>query len=76
MLVLPESPRFLMYKNKQLEAYRVWRRIRDMETEEARAEFYVMKESVQYEMNVTQEKGAGSRWVIFDFITFVYPCSL
>ena len=74
MLVLPESPRFLMYKNKQLEAYRVWRRIRDMETEDAKAEFFVMKESVQYEMNVTKESGAGSRWVIFDFITFVYLC--
>ena len=49
MLFLPESPRFLLHKNKNLEAYRVWKRIRDITSPEARSEFYVMKEIINSE---------------------------
>lgn len=72
MLVLPESPRFLMYKDRTVDSYRVWRRIRDLSTDEAKAEFFVMKEAVQLEMKENAAKGVGSRWVYFDFITYVH----
>ncbi|PKS08049.1 hypothetical protein jhhlp_006661 [Lomentospora prolificans] len=71
MLVLPESPRFLMYKNRTVDSYRVWKRIRDLSSDEAKAEFYVMKESVQHEMRESEAKGARSRWVALDFVKLV-----
>lgn len=39
--------------------------------DDAKAEFFVMKEAVQVEMKDSKAKGAGSRWVFFDFITYV-----
>src|SRR5689334_22192209 len=40
MFFLPESPRFLMHKGRVLDAYKVWKRIRGVETREARDEFF------------------------------------
>lgn len=67
MLFLPESPRFLMHKGKVLEAYRVWKRIRGVETLESKEEFFVMKASVQEE---EQEVSAGSGSRKFPWIDF------
>lgn len=39
--------------------------------DDAKAEFFVMKEAVQIETKDSKAKGAGSRWVFFDFITYV-----
>lgn len=69
--MLPESPRFLMYKDRTVDSFRVWKLIRDMSSDEARAEFFVMKESVQLEMRENAARGVGTRWVFFDFITYV-----
>lgn len=69
MLFLPESPRFLMHKGKTLEAYKVWKRIRGIESPEAREEFFVMKVSVQHEQTVVAESASNKRFPWMDFFT-------
>jgi MFS family permease len=46
MIFLPESPRYLMHKGKELEAYEVWKKIRGFNTLESKVEFLGMKHSV------------------------------
>lgn len=67
MLFLPESPRYLMHKGRTLDAYKVWKRIRGIETEEAREEFFVMKVAVLDEQHVVQEgaKNKNHPWMDF-----------
>jgi sugar porter (SP) family MFS transporter len=67
MLFLPESPRFLMHKGKTLEAYRVWKRIRGVESRESKEEFFVMKVSVEEEEG---EVAAGSGDRMFPWMDF------
>ncbi|KAI0015384.1 sugar transporter-domain-containing protein [Xylariomycetidae sp. FL0641] len=69
MLYLPESPRFLMHQGKTLEAFKVWKRIRDITTEEAKEEFFVMKVSVLDEQRVTTEGSRNKRFPWMDFFT-------
>lgn len=69
MLYLPESPRFLMHKGKTLEAYKVWKRIRGIEKEDAREEFFVMKVSVLEEHTQVAEGATNKRFPWLDFIT-------
>ncbi|KAI0471667.1 sugar transporter-domain-containing protein [Xylariaceae sp. FL0804] len=69
MLWLPESPRFLMHKGKTLEAYKVWKRIRGIESAEAREEFFVMKVSVLDEQRVVGEGSVNKRFPWLDFFT-------
>ena len=69
MLFLPESPRFLMHKNKQLEAYKVWKRIRGIESRDAREEFYVMSAAVSQEDTVVNEGAQNHRFPWMDFFT-------
>jgi Sugar (and other) transporter len=56
---MPESPRFLMHKGKTLEAYKVWRRIRGVESIESKEEFFVMKASVEEEEGEVAQKATG-----------------
>ena len=67
MLFLPESPRFLMHKGKPFEAYKVWKRIRGIDTVESKEEFFVMKASVEEE---EAEVAAGSTGKAFPWIDF------
>ncbi|WAO96829.1 MFS domain-containing protein [Fusarium falciforme] len=69
MLFLPESPRFLMHKNKQLEAYKVWKRIRGIDTRDAREEFYVMSAAVNQEDTEVNEGAQNHRFPWMDFFT-------
>ncbi|KAL2024219.1 hypothetical protein VTK56DRAFT_9375 [Thermocarpiscus australiensis] len=69
MLFLPESPRFLMHKGRTLDAYRVWKRIRDVRDREARDEFFVMKVSVQQEARLVAESAVNKRFPWLDFLT-------
>ena len=66
MFFMPESPRFLMHKNKPLEAFDVWKRIRGTELPENREEFFVMKHSLQEESTNPSRR---QRFVWLDFIT-------
>ncbi|KAI9836287.1 MAG: hypothetical protein M1819_001624 [Sarea resinae] len=67
MVFLPESPRFLMHKGRSAEAFAVWKRIRGLATYEDKAEFFIMKESVEAEN--ADEHRANSRFPWMDFIT-------
>ncbi|KAG9578842.1 MFS general substrate transporter, partial [Aureobasidium melanogenum] len=49
MLYMPESPRYLMHKGKPVDAFKVWKRIRGIESLDSREEFYVMKMSQEQE---------------------------
>lgn len=69
MLFLPESPRFLMHKGQTLEAYKVWKRIRGIESQEAREEFFIMKVSVQHEQVMVSESASNKQFPWLDFFT-------
>ncbi|KAL4930257.1 putative MFS sugar transporter [Aspergillus undulatus] len=69
MLFLPESPRFLIHKGKTLDAYKVWKRIRGIETPDARDEFFVMTSSVRQEENEVNEGAQNKRFPWMDFFT-------
>jgi len=69
MLFLPESPRFLMHKGRPLEAYKIWKRIRGIDSVEAKEEFFVMKVSVEEEEHEIAIGSAGKRFPWTDFFT-------
>ncbi|KAL3469171.1 general substrate transporter [Aspergillus californicus] len=69
MLFLPESPRFLVHKGRTLDAYKVWKRIRGIETADARDEFFVMTGSVRQEENEVNEGAQNKRFPWMDFFT-------
>lgn len=69
MLFLPESPRYLMLKGKTLDAFKVWKRIRGVESADAKEEFFIMKASVQYEQTSVTESARNKRFPFLDFIT-------
>ncbi|EDU49089.1 AraJ Arabinose efflux permease [Pyrenophora tritici-repentis] len=68
ILFMPESPRYLMHKNKPLEAFKVWKRIRGTATHEAREEFFVMKVSTEME-EAEVAAGRTNRFPWMDFFT-------
>ncbi|KAE8151228.1 hypothetical protein BDV25DRAFT_152923 [Aspergillus avenaceus] len=66
MLFLPESPRFLMHKNKPVEAYGVWKRIRGFNDLAAKSEFLGMRQSVETE---NEEQAHTKKYAWMDFLT-------
>ncbi|EOA90661.1 uncharacterized protein SETTUDRAFT_24801 [Exserohilum turcica Et28A] len=68
ILFMPESPRYLMHKNKPLEAFKVWKRIHGTATHEAREEFFVMKVSTEME-EAEVAAGRTGRFPWMDFFT-------
>ncbi|USP80925.1 hypothetical protein yc1106_08199 [Curvularia clavata] len=72
ILFMPESPRYLMHKNKPLEAFKVWKRIRGIATHEAREEFFVMKVSTEME-EAEVAAGRTNRFPWMDFFTKARP---
>ncbi|KAF9739956.1 hypothetical protein PMIN06_008841 [Paraphaeosphaeria minitans] len=68
ILFMPESPRFLMHKGDTLEAFKVWKRIRSIDTHEAREEFFIMKVSTEEE-EAEVAAGRTNRFPWMDFFT-------
>ena len=66
MIFLPESPRYLMHKGRDLEAYEVWKKIRGFGTSESKAEFFGMKQAVVVE---NAEQLSTGRYAWLDFFT-------
>ncbi|KAK5718883.1 fructose symporter [Elasticomyces elasticus] len=69
MLFLPESPRFLLHKSKDVEAFAIWKRIRGLDTFESKMEFYLMVMTARTEEEETQAHKATVRFVWMDFFT-------
>lgn len=67
MIFMPESPRFLMHKGKTLESLAVWKRIRGLELQENREEFFIMRHAVEDEQEMIKQN--NRRFVWLDFIT-------
>jgi hypothetical protein len=61
MLFLPESPRYLMHNGKSIEAYEIWKRIRGIESAEARSEFYIMVQTIKEEFRQAEARKAIGR---------------
>jgi len=66
ILFMPESPRFLMHKGRETEAWAVWRRIRGVDID-AKKEFFIMRHSVQAEAELLRSRNRRFPWL--DFIT-------
>lgn len=66
MFFMPESPRFLMHKGKTLEAFSVWKRIRGIELQANREEFFVMRHAVQEKHD---NPSSRKSYVWLDFFT-------
>lgn len=58
-----------MHKGKTLEAYKVWKRIRGVETSEPREEFYMMTASVRQEHATVDEGAKNKKYPWMDFFT-------
>ncbi|KAJ5936765.1 hypothetical protein N7466_003215 [Penicillium verhagenii] len=66
MLFLPESPRYLMHKGHEIEAYGVWKRIRGFNDYAAKDEFLGMRQAVQQE---AEEQAQTKKYPWMDFFT-------
>lgn len=66
MLFLPESPRYLMHKGHDVEAYAVWKRIRGFNDFAAKDEFLGMRQAVSAEI---AEQAATKKLAWMDFFT-------
>lgn len=69
MLYMPESPRFYMHKGETLKAFKVWKRIRGIDTADSREEFFVMKASQEQEDAEVAAGLSNRRFPWLDFIT-------
>lgn len=66
MFFLPESPRYLMFKGREQEAFAVWKKIRGFDTYESKAEFLGMRETCQIEH---EEQANSKKYPWMDFFT-------
>lgn len=69
MLFMPESPRFLLHKGKSLDAFKVWKRIRGVESPESREEFFSMMAVVRQEDTEVSEGAQNRKYPWMDFFT-------
>lgn len=66
IIFMPESPRWLMHKGRNVDAWDTWKRIRGVDPE-ARQEFFIMKHSVETEANDISSRSGTFAWL--DFFT-------
>lgn len=59
MFFLPESPRYLVHKNRVGEAFAVWKRLRDINDKKNQLEFFEMRQAAYQEHERAQQE---SRW--------------
>lgn len=69
MLFLPESPRYLLHRGRVLDGYRVWRRLRGVDSNESNREFFLMKASVEAEEQEVHIKAIHKTMPWLDFFT-------
>ncbi|OQE21791.1 hypothetical protein PENSTE_c011G03964 [Penicillium steckii] len=66
MIFLPESPRYLMHKGRDVAAYSVWKRIRGFSDYDSKDEFLGMRQAVTAE---SEEQAATGKYAWMDFFT-------
>ncbi|KAJ5242134.1 uncharacterized protein N7469_000461 [Penicillium citrinum] len=66
MVFLPESPRYLMHKGRDVAAYAVWKRIRGFNDYDSKDEFLGMRQAVTAE---SAEQAATGKYAWMDFFT-------
>ncbi|KAJ5376505.1 hypothetical protein N7509_013391 [Penicillium cosmopolitanum] len=66
MIFLPESPRYLMHKGRDVAAYSVWKRIRGFSDYDSKDEFLGMRQAVTAER---EEQLATEKYPWMDFFT-------
>ncbi|POR36982.1 Inositol transporter 1 [Tolypocladium paradoxum] len=69
LLFMPESPRLLLHKGKALGAFKVWKRIRGVESPESREEFFSMVAAVRQEDTEVSEGAQNRQYPWMDFFT-------
>ena len=62
MFFLPESPRYLVHKNKIGEAYDVWKRLRDISLDENKLEFLDMRQAAYQEQEAKATESKARLW--------------
>lgn len=62
MFFLPESPRYLVHKNKIGEAFSVWKRLRDMDDDRNKLEFLEMKQAALQEQEARATETRMELW--------------
>ncbi|TWU76026.1 hypothetical protein ED733_007217 [Metarhizium rileyi] len=63
------SPRYLIHKGRTLDAFKVWKRIRGVETAGSKQEFYIMAVAVRHEASASTEVAKHQRFPWMDFFT-------
>jgi sugar porter (SP) family MFS transporter len=67
VLFLPESPRWLMHKKREMDAYMSWRNLRGFGTDQDKMEFFEMKHTAYYELENANQDEKKHKWM--DFFT-------
>ena len=62
MLFLPESPRYLIHKNRIGEAYDVWKRLRDINEQKSKLEFLDMRQASYQEQEAKATESKARLW--------------
>lgn len=62
MFFLPESPRYLVHKNRIGEAFSVWKRLRDIDDDKNKLEFLEMKQAALQEQDA---RASESKWELW-----------
>lgn len=65
-----------MHKGQTLASYKIWKRIRGIESLESRQEYFAMAAAVQQEEIEVNEGAQNRRFPWMDFFTYVHPSSL
>uniref|UniRef100_A0A060T6S3 ARAD1B17622p n=1 Tax=Blastobotrys adeninivorans TaxID=409370 RepID=A0A060T6S3_BLAAD len=65
VLFLPESPRWLMHKKREVEAYKSWKNLRGFDTPESKLEFLEMRHTALYENTTETQKEKKMAWLDF-----------
>lgn len=63
LFFLPESPRWLLHKNRYGMAYDVWKRLRDINDEKSKLEFLEMRQAAIQEHERKREESRIQNWV-------------
>lgn len=62
MFFLPESPRYLVHKNRIGEAYDVWKRLRDINVDKNKLEFLEMRQAAYQEQEARRNENKIQLW--------------